>query len=290
MASEQSNLEPVLNEMTPATPSSGLVPNLPHSAPFVPPSRKEWDLVFQPVFDEFYSPSASIASPVPVEEAPAPVESTGSPSSKTVDEDASSSSNSKTTPQSQSQAIPPSTKEESHDLEVAHMSNDPYFGILIPEIIFEESSSSDVISTTVHLDAPISEHPIKWTKDHPIQNIIGELSRLELVPPPDKVMVITLKWIYKVKLDELGGILKNKARLVARGYLQEEGIDFEESFARVCCSFEYDRLPDGCENDILKWLHARGMIYCHRFCYLKDSPKARLILHCSSAEKAKISS
>ncbi|GJZ71872.1 retrovirus-related pol polyprotein from transposon TNT 1-94, partial [Tanacetum coccineum] len=46
-------------------------------------------------------------------------------------------------------------------------------------------------------------------------------------------MVITLKWIYKVKLDKLGGILKNKARLVARGYRQEEGIDFEESFAPV---------------------------------------------------------
>ncbi|GJW07775.1 retrovirus-related pol polyprotein from transposon TNT 1-94 [Tanacetum coccineum] len=46
-------------------------------------------------------------------------------------------------------------------------------------------------------------------------------------------MVITLKWIYKVKLDELGGILKNKARLVVCGYRQEEGIDFEESFALV---------------------------------------------------------
>nr|GEV40476.1 retrovirus-related Pol polyprotein from transposon TNT 1-94 [Tanacetum cinerariifolium] len=45
--------------------------------------------------------------------------------------------------------------------------------------------------------------------------------------------VITLKWIYKVKLDELEGILKSKARLVARGYRQEEGIDFEESFALV---------------------------------------------------------
>ncbi|GJY18097.1 retrovirus-related pol polyprotein from transposon TNT 1-94 [Tanacetum coccineum] len=46
-------------------------------------------------------------------------------------------------------------------------------------------------------------------------------------------MIITLKWIFKVKLDELGGVLKNKARLVTRGYHQEEGIDFEESFAPV---------------------------------------------------------
>nr|GFB77457.1 hypothetical protein [Tanacetum cinerariifolium] len=44
---------------------------------------------------------------------------------------------------------------------------------------------------------------------------------------------ITLKWIYKVKLDELGGILKNKAWLVACGYRQEEGIDFKEYFASV---------------------------------------------------------
>nr|GFA82157.1 hypothetical protein [Tanacetum cinerariifolium] len=46
-------------------------------------------------------------------------------------------------------------------------------------------------------------------------------------------MVITLKWIYKVKLDELGEILKNKARLIACGYRQEKGIVFEESFAPV---------------------------------------------------------
>ncbi|GJR93468.1 retrovirus-related pol polyprotein from transposon TNT 1-94 [Tanacetum coccineum] len=69
-----------------------------------------------------------------------------------------------------------------------------------------------------------------------MQEELNEFERLkvwELVPRPDKVMVMTLKWIYKVKLDELGGILKNKARLVARGYRQEEGFDFEESFAPV---------------------------------------------------------
>nr|GEX46288.1 integrase, catalytic region, zinc finger, CCHC-type, peptidase aspartic, catalytic [Tanacetum cinerariifolium] len=46
------------------------------------------------------------------------------------------------------------------------------------ETIFEESSSSDVIPTTVHADAPISEHLSNWTKNHPLQNIIGDHSRL----------------------------------------------------------------------------------------------------------------
>ncbi|GJW28092.1 retrovirus-related pol polyprotein from transposon TNT 1-94 [Tanacetum coccineum] len=97
MASEQSSLEPALHEMTPKTPSSGLVPNSTLSAPFVSPSRKEWDLVFHPVFDEFYSPPASVASPVPVVEAPVLVESTSLPSSTTVDQDAPSPSTSQTT-------------------------------------------------------------------------------------------------------------------------------------------------------------------------------------------------
>ncbi|GJW36174.1 retrovirus-related pol polyprotein from transposon TNT 1-94 [Tanacetum coccineum] len=67
-----------------------------------------------------------------------------------------------------------------------------------------------------------------------MQEEIHEFDRLqvwELVPPPDCALVIALKWIYKVKLDEHGDVLKNKAHLVAKGYLQEEGIDFEESFA-----------------------------------------------------------
>ncbi|GJS71878.1 retrovirus-related pol polyprotein from transposon TNT 1-94 [Tanacetum coccineum] len=46
-------------------------------------------------------------------------------------------------------------------------------------------------------------------------------------------MLINLKWIFKVKLDEFGGVLKNKAWLVAKGYRQEEGINFEEFFAPV---------------------------------------------------------
>ncbi|GJV44426.1 retrovirus-related pol polyprotein from transposon TNT 1-94 [Tanacetum coccineum] len=198
MAFEQSSLEPALHEMTPATPSSGLVPNPPPSAPFVPPSRHESDLVFQLVFDEFFSPPANVASPVPVEEAPAPIESTGSPSSTMVDQDAPSPSTSQTTPQSQSQSIPLGTEDESHDLEVAHMSNDPYFGIPISKTVSEESLSSDVISTTVHSEAPISKHLIehKMYKDALTQSC----------------------WI-EAMLEELHEF--------------EQGIDFEESFAPV---------------------------------------------------------
>ncbi|GJX29809.1 retrovirus-related pol polyprotein from transposon TNT 1-94, partial [Tanacetum coccineum] len=283
-----------IHEMTHATPSSGLVPNPPSTAPFVPPTRKEWDMVFQPVFDEFFNPPANVDSSVPTDailvpavEAQASVKSTGSPTSTTVDKDSPSTSTSQTSTQPQSKEIPFGADEENHDLEVAHMSNNPYFGIPILEISSEESSSSGVIPTIVHPDAPVLEHISRWTKDHLLQNIIGELSRpvstrlqlheqallcyydaflttvepktykdaltqacwieaiqeglneferlevWELVPRPDKVIVITLKWIYKVKLDELGGILKNKARLVAREYRQGEGIDFEESFAPV---------------------------------------------------------
>nr|GEW86354.1 integrase, catalytic region, zinc finger, CCHC-type, peptidase aspartic, catalytic [Tanacetum cinerariifolium] len=69
-----------------------------------------------------------------------------------------------------------------------------------------------------------------------MQEEIHESERLqvwELVPCPDKIMLIKLKWIYKVKTNEFNGVLKNKARLVAQEFRQEEGIDFEESFAPV---------------------------------------------------------
>ncbi|GJT92406.1 retrovirus-related pol polyprotein from transposon TNT 1-94 [Tanacetum coccineum] len=69
-----------------------------------------------------------------------------------------------------------------------------------------------------------------------MQEEIHEFERLkvwELVPCLDKVLLIKLKWIYKVKTDEFGRVLKNKAILVTQGFKQEEGIDFEESFAPV---------------------------------------------------------
>jgi len=55
----------------------------------------------------------------------------------------------------------------------------------------------------------------------------------ELIDPPVGYRPIGLKWVYKVNQDEHGAIVKYKAWLVARGFVQREGIDFEEVFAPV---------------------------------------------------------
>ena len=54
-----------------------------------------------------------------------------------------------------------------------------------------------------------------------------------LVPKPEHQKVIGLKWVFRNKLDEHGIIVRNKARLVVKGYNQQEGIDFDENFAPV---------------------------------------------------------
>ncbi|KAH9685562.1 Integrase catalytic domain-containing protein [Citrus sinensis] len=55
----------------------------------------------------------------------------------------------------------------------------------------------------------------------------------ELVPKPEHQSVIGTKWVFRNKMDESGVVVRNKARLVAQGYNQEEGIDFDETFAPV---------------------------------------------------------
>ncbi|GKC18132.1 retrovirus-related pol polyprotein from transposon TNT 1-94 [Tanacetum coccineum] len=72
MAFEHSSLGPALHEMTPVTISSGLVPNPPSSTPFIPPSRSDWDLLFQPMFDESLNPQPYVDLQAPEVIAPIP--------------------------------------------------------------------------------------------------------------------------------------------------------------------------------------------------------------------------
>nr|GEV03124.1 retrovirus-related Pol polyprotein from transposon TNT 1-94 [Tanacetum cinerariifolium] len=66
-----------------------------------------------------------------------------------------------------------------------------------------------------------------------MQEELLQFKRLDvwvLVPAPDNISPLTLKWLFKNKHDEEQTVIRNKSRLVVRGYRQEEGIDFEESF------------------------------------------------------------
>ncbi|GJY61886.1 retrovirus-related pol polyprotein from transposon TNT 1-94 [Tanacetum coccineum] len=66
-----------------------------------------------------------------------------------------------------------------------------------------------------------------------MQEELHQFKRLDvwvLVPLPDHVKPLTLKWLFKNKHDEENTVIRNKTRLVVRGYRQEKGIDFEESF------------------------------------------------------------
>ncbi|TYK23179.1 gag-pol polyprotein [Cucumis melo var. makuwa] len=93
-------------------------------------------------------------------------------------------------------------------------------------------------------------------KNHPLSSIIGDPSAgiiarrkdkamqeellqfkrknvWTLVPKLDEANIIGTKWIFKNKTDESGCVIRNKARLVAQGYAQVEGVDFDETFAPV---------------------------------------------------------
>ncbi|GJV28893.1 putative ribonuclease H-like domain-containing protein [Tanacetum coccineum] len=151
----------------------------------------------------------------------------------------------------------------------------------------ESSSSQYVDPSNMHTFYQPYPHEYQWTKDHPLEQVIGEplrpvltrsqlrsdgdmcmyaltvstmepknvkeaitdpawiesmqeellqFKRLDvwvLVPTPDNIKPLTLKWLFKNKHDEENTIIRNKTRLVVRGYRQEEGIDFAESFAPV---------------------------------------------------------
>ncbi|GJR79846.1 retrovirus-related pol polyprotein from transposon TNT 1-94 [Tanacetum coccineum] len=259
MASEHSSSGPALHEITPATISSGLVPNPPPSTTV-----------------DYLAPK--VVAPIHEAVAPVPVISTGSPSSKNVDQDAPSP--------------------------IAHMGNDPYFGIPIPEVLFDQSSSTDSIHTILHEQALFSYYDAFFTDVEPkmykdaltqsfwikaMQEELNAFKRLEvweLVPRLEKFMVITLKWIYKVKLDELGESFAPVARLkaiwiflafaahmnmvvyqmdVKTAFLNEHTVLTLVTSGNSQCGEEIQNWIEIIEGNVVDPSHYRGMIGTHRY-------------------------
>nr|GEV26007.1 hypothetical protein [Tanacetum cinerariifolium] len=123
----------------------------------------------------------------------------------------------------------------------------------------ESSSSQNVDPSNMHTFYQPYPYEFQWIKDHPLEQVVGEPSRpvltrnelrsdgdmcmyaltfkrldvWVLVPASDNISPLTLKWLFKNKNDEEKTVIRNKFRLIVRGYHQEEGIDFEESIAPV---------------------------------------------------------
>ncbi|GJW40638.1 retrovirus-related pol polyprotein from transposon TNT 1-94 [Tanacetum coccineum] len=234
MAPVQLRTGPAPTFLTPGQISSGLVPNSVPATPYVPPTNKELEILFQPMFDEYMEPPRVKRPISATPTVQVPVNSAGTPSSTTIDQDAPSPSHSPSSSALQSPSLHQGVAAESTLLEdnpFAPVVNNPFINVFAPEPSFEASSFRDLIKPK-NFKSAITEDC--WFQA--MQDEIYEFDQLqvwELTPQPDCVMSIALKWIYKVKLDEYGDVLKNKARLVAKGYRQEEGIDFEESFAPV---------------------------------------------------------
>nr|GEU72019.1 integrase, catalytic region, zinc finger, CCHC-type, peptidase aspartic, catalytic [Tanacetum cinerariifolium] len=156
-----------------------LVPNPVPAAPYVPQTNKDLEILFQPMFDEYLEPP-SVEIQVP--SAPAAqvlVNSVATPSSTTIDQDAPSTSYSLSSSEVQASishqgvAVRPTIE----DNLFAQAEDDPFINVFAPEPKSKESSSGDVSSAESHQVIQPHDHLKKWTKDHPIDNVIGNPSR-----------------------------------------------------------------------------------------------------------------
>ncbi|GKC37216.1 retrovirus-related pol polyprotein from transposon TNT 1-94 [Tanacetum coccineum] len=169
--------EPIL--LTPRQISSGLVPDPVLAAPYVPPTNKDLEILFQLMFGEYFEPP-SVERSVPL--APAVqvlLVSAGTPSSTTIDQDAPSTSylpsSSMVQPPISHQGVAAGPTIE--DNPFAQAGNDPFVNVFALEPSSDESSSGGVSSAESTQVVPPHNHLRKWSNDHPLDNVIGNPSR-----------------------------------------------------------------------------------------------------------------
>ncbi|GJS61034.1 retrovirus-related pol polyprotein from transposon TNT 1-94 [Tanacetum coccineum] len=224
MAFEQRSSKPGLQGMTSGQISSGLdLTYAPSTITSQNPTERELDLLFKTMYDDYIGGQPS-AAPRPTPAAPTPQVLQTSTTSTTIADTAPTPTN-----LSSHAADLPNTSRDVDELEPQQQHN-PFAP---PSTSYAESSSQYVDPSNMHTFYQPYKHEYQWTKDHPLGKVIGEPSRPVLVPPPDNIKPLTLKWLFKNKHDEENTVIRNKTRLLMRGYHQEEGIHFEESFVPV---------------------------------------------------------
>nr|GFA14242.1 retrovirus-related Pol polyprotein from transposon TNT 1-94 [Tanacetum cinerariifolium] len=254
---EQHSLKPGLQSMTSGQISSGLDHTYaPSTITTQQPSEGELDLLFEAMYDDYIGgqPSATARTVPPTQEHQ--VRHTSTASTTIVD----------TAPiPTKSSSLAKNILISSQDVDElnpnAMVDGNTFVNPFANSSTSVDASSShqNVDPSNMHTFYQPYPHEFQWTKDHPLEQVIGERSqpvltrnqlrsdgdiymyalsfkRLDvwvLVPAPDNISPLTLKWLFKNKHDEEQTVIRNKSRLVVRGYRQEEGINFKESFALV---------------------------------------------------------
>ncbi|GJU34475.1 retrovirus-related pol polyprotein from transposon TNT 1-94 [Tanacetum coccineum] len=197
-------------------------------------SQQELDLLFGPLYDEFFNAGTSR------------VNKSSSPTDISAPQDTYPSTNIQPT----SEPTTPTNvhAEENNDNQADDTEHELTNPFCIPVQEVAESSSRNIGNLNMHTFNQPQDSEYRWTKDHLLTQVRRDPSKpvqtrrqittdpkmfWELVDKPFGKNVIKLKWLWKNKKDEDQTVIRNKARLVAKGYAQEEGIDFEESFALV---------------------------------------------------------
>ncbi|GJR06430.1 ribonuclease H-like domain-containing protein [Tanacetum coccineum] len=158
--------------------SSWLIPNPAPDIPYVPPTNKELELLFQPMFDEYFTPSGDRQVPT-INAVQVPVNLTGPSVSISCDQDAPSGSYLTSSSDHQSSSVHHgAAAEQSFEVNPFFMANPkPFVNVFTLDSNSEASSFGVITTTEPNQSTQPHEHLRKWTDSHPIDNIIGNPSR-----------------------------------------------------------------------------------------------------------------
>nr|GEU64693.1 integrase, catalytic region, zinc finger, CCHC-type, peptidase aspartic, catalytic [Tanacetum cinerariifolium] len=178
-APSRKGIRPAPNFLMPGQISSSLVPNLVPATPYVPPINKELKILFLTMFDEYLEPPCANRPVHPAQAVQAPVNSASTPSSTTIDKDAPFPSISPSTSALQSHSLHQGIAAKLNYMEdhtVAPVDNISFVNVFAPKPYYEASSSGDIGSTKSTYVSQTLHHLNKWSKDHPLDNVINHAS------------------------------------------------------------------------------------------------------------------